>query len=325
MPLLNVDTATAVPETGIPLPLQQLLTPPAMAGAMTGTVVPAAADDQAAPGLQLALIESEAAAPLTKGQHGGLLSILQRTLNKPLAAQPPVSPAAQITDSLLPAAVPAAVLAPHPTVMASDAAVKSNAIDLLQMQLQPAPTPSLVASGVVESPLQQTGISLTSPLLSGQPIAPTIPGTLAPPPIATPIHQPQWNAELGSRVLWMVKQDVQTADIKLNPPHLGPLEVRVSMANDTVNVTFSSPHGLVRDALDAAMPRLRDMFMDNGLQLVNANVSNKSFSEQQNPGQGQQQSGGFGDYRADEPGGDSHEGEMMNTVLARLGLVDYYA
>ncbi len=316
-PLLNMEPANAVAENGMPLPLQQLLMPQAIAGAMIDGVTAEAAGEQAAPWLQLALIESEHAAPLIKGQDGGLVSLLQRTLNKSLVASPSTSPAVQTSDLPL----PAAVLGFHSTVMMNESAMNANAADMLQLQLQSVATPNLLTSGVTELSLQQAGVSLTSPLLAAQTAAASTPG--APPPITTPIHQPQWNAELGNRVLWMVKQDVQTADIKLNPPHLGPLEVRVSMANDNVSVTFSSHHGLVRDALDAAMPRLRDMLMDNGLQLVNANVSNKAFSEQQNPGQGQQQSRGFGGAQSDELGADSHEANVMNAAL--VGLVDYYA
>ena len=80
--------------------------------------------------------------------------------------------------------------------------------------------------------------------------------------------------------MWMVRQEVQSASIKLNPPHLGPLEVKVSFANDQVNVSFTSHHAPVREALDASMPRLREMLGDNGLQLGDANVTHRSFSDQ---------------------------------------------
>ena len=317
-PLLNIDPANVVAENGMPLPLQQLVMPPAIAAAMIGGVTAEAAGERADPRLKLALIESEQAASLVKGQDGGILSLLQRTLNKSLVAPPSLSP---VQTSDLP--LPATVLTLHSTVMINEPAMNATAADMLQMQLQSVATPNFLASGVTELSLQQTGVSLASPLLAAQTTVASTPGT--PPPIATPIHQPQWNADLGNRILWMVKQDVQTADIKLNPPHLGPLEVRVSMANDNVSVTFSSHHGLVRDALDAAMPRLRDMLMDNGLQLINANVSNKAFSEHQNPGQGHQQSPGFGNAQSAELGADSHEANLMNAPLVGLGLVDYYA
>lgn len=321
LPVLNVDPAIVTPEGGIPLPLQPLqplLTPPAIAGAAGEQ------QQQMMPQLQLALMESEEAAPLNKGHDGGLLSLLQRALNKPAPAPAMTAPVLQGAEASLQTAASAALPAVNPPVY--EAAVKSNTADLFQTQLQSVSTPSLISSAAHEFTYQPAGVGLTSPLPAGQPAAPALSGIPAPLPIATPIQQQQWGADLGNRVMWMVKQDVQTADIKLNPPHLGPLEVRVSMANDAVSVTFSSHHATVRDALDAAMPRLRDMLMDNGLQLANANVSNKPFSEHQNPGQGQQQNAGFGDYQSSgEFDGDAREGEVVNAALVRLGLVDYYA
>lgn len=321
LPVLNVDSAIVTPEGGIPLPLQPLqplVTPPAIAGA-------AGEQQQMMPQLQLALMESEEAAPLSKGHDGGLLSLLQRALNKPAPAPVMTAPVLQADAASLQTTASAALpaLSPPPVY---EAAIKSSTADVFQMQLQSVSTPGLISSAAHEFTYQPAGVGLTSPLSAGQPATPALPGIPAPLPIATPVQQPQWGADLGNRVMWMIKQDVQTADIKLNPPHLGPLEVRVSMANDGVSVTFSSHHATVRDALDAAMPRLRDMLMDNGLQLANANVSNKAFSEHQNPGHGQQQNTGFGDYQpSSEFDGDAREGDAVNAALVRLGLVDYYA
>jgi len=101
----------------------------------------------------------------------------------------------------------------------------------------------------------------------------------AAPPIAVPLQHAEWGDELSNRVTWMIRQDVQSASIKLNPPHLGPLEVKISVMNDQVNVSFSSHHAPVREALDASMPRLKEMLGDNGLQLGDANVTHRSFSE----------------------------------------------
>jgi hypothetical protein len=98
--------------------------------------------------------------------------------------------------------------------------------------------------------------------------------------IAVPLRHPEWSDELSNRVTWMIRQDVQSANVKINPPHLGPLEVKVSVMNDQVNVSFSSHHAPVREALDASIPRLREMLGDNGLQLGDANVSHRSFSDQ---------------------------------------------
>lgn len=105
--------------------------------------------------------------------------------------------------------------------------------------------------------------------------------------ISVPLNNPQWNEDLNNRVMWMVQHDVQSANIKINPPHLGPLEVQVSVNKDHVDVSFNSHHVLVKEALDASIPRLKEMMGNSGLQLGNANVTHHSFS-----GQNQQNSQG---------------------------------
>jgi flagellar hook-length control protein FliK len=97
----------------------------------------------------------------------------------------------------------------------------------------------------------------------------------------TPLRQPGWDQALGERVMWVVNQKFQGVELKLNPAHLGPIEVRVQMQNDQAQVSFVAQHGPVRDALEAALPRLREMFTANGFNLVDVNVSQHSFAEQQ--------------------------------------------
>lgn len=111
----------------------------------------------------------------------------------------------------------------------------------------------------------------------------------APAPMASPTLsldiQPQlnnaaWSKVMSSRVVWMAREGVQQAELRLNPAHLGPVEVRLSMQNDQTNVTFIASNAAARDALEQALPRLRDSFSENGLALNNAEVSHQGPSEQ---------------------------------------------
>jgi flagellar hook-length control protein FliK len=95
-----------------------------------------------------------------------------------------------------------------------------------------------------------------------------------------PLEQRGWSESLGHRVLWMVKQDHQIAQLRLNPPHLGPLELRVSVEQDEASIAFSAQHPAVRDALEAALPKLREMLNASGLTLGQVNISQQSFAEQ---------------------------------------------
>ena len=92
-----------------------------------------------------------------------------------------------------------------------------------------------------------------------------------------PVGQPGWGRELGSRVLWLAKDNQQYAELRLNPPHLGPLEVRISLQSDQgASLSFLSSHAAVRDAVAGALPQLREMLADGGFTLLDVNVSHHS-------------------------------------------------
>lgn len=82
-----------------------------------------------------------------------------------------------------------------------------------------------------------------------------------------------WPSAIAERVSWMVNGEQQFARLRLNPPNLGPLEVRVSVSQEQANVAFLAQHAAVREALEAALPRLRELFDQSSLQLVHADVS----------------------------------------------------
>ena len=141
-------------------------------------------------------------------------------------------------------------------------------------------------------------------------------------PVPLPITHPDWDQSLAQRVVWLVNQNVQGAELRINPPQLGPVEMRIVMNNDQATVSFTSQHAAVREALEAAVPRLRDMFSDNGLNLGNVNVSQHSFAQQRqdNPyTPGAAASSGYQDGAPVE----SPVSDTPARVLA--GLVDFYA
>lgn len=146
--------------------------------------------------------------------------------------------------------------------------------------------------------------------------------------VQTPVNNPNWGNEVSQKVVWLAGQDKQTAQLTLNPPHLGPLEVTLNIHGDQASAVFVSPHAEVRDALEKALPQLRDMMQDAGVQLGQANVSSESFRQAWNDGaasqggSGSRSSGGF-------TGGMGDEGDAMplpsRTLTSNLGLVDTFA
>ena len=98
--------------------------------------------------------------------------------------------------------------------------------------------------------------------------------------ITAHVASPGWDRGLGEKVLWMAGQQLQVAELHLNPPELGPLQITLTMNNDQASAQFVSQHASVREAIEAAMPRLREMLAEGGITLGNTNVGAESFREQ---------------------------------------------
>lgn len=95
-----------------------------------------------------------------------------------------------------------------------------------------------------------------------------------------PMDQPKWGGEFAQKIVWLTSQQNQVAEIHLNPAHLGPVEVTLSIMQDQATAQFSSPHLAVREAIEAALPRLREMMAESGIQLGNVMVGADSFQQE---------------------------------------------
>ena len=138
--------------------------------------------------------------------------------------------------------------------------------------------------------------------------------------IPLPVQQNGWGEQLGNRVAWLANQQIQSAELHLNPPQLGPIDVQIRMADNQASVEFGAHHALVRDAIESALPRLREMFAAQGLNLADVNISHQSFAHgRQQPATGEAQA------RADQDPAVAPPTALPAGAERVLGLVDLYA
>lgn len=138
--------------------------------------------------------------------------------------------------------------------------------------------------------------------------------------------QPGATEALNERIMMMRSKGIQTAEIRLDPPDLGSLEVRVRVSGDSTTIQFHSPNPSVREALEAQVNKLREMMEGAGVNLGQVDVSDQSLSE--NPGEAFASSGNAsgGKNGSDEDAAGSEHGEVVGGVTqSGLGLVDYFA
>lgn len=141
------------------------------------------------------------------------------------------------------------------------------------------------------------------------------------------VGTPHWDTGLGDKVVWMIGSQTQSAQLHLNPPNLGPLEIKLSMADGQANLTFVTQHVAVRDAIEAANPRLREMMGDSGISMGSVSVNVGSFTQQQ-PDQQQSSGNGSGNAFASTDNKDIGNVEPVTVTVQSLaddGLVNTFA
>jgi flagellar hook-length control protein FliK len=96
------------------------------------------------------------------------------------------------------------------------------------------------------------------------------------------------NADVGSadfsqgvanHVSMMLDNSVNSAKLQVNPPALGPIEVRITVQGDHAQVWMASHSAVTRDALQEATPQLREMLTSQGFAHVSVDISQRSFQE----------------------------------------------
>lgn len=96
----------------------------------------------------------------------------------------------------------------------------------------------------------------------------------------TPVRDQSWATDFNQKIVWLASNDKQVAQLSLNPPHMGPIEISLNLNKDGASAMFVSQHAEVREAIETALPRLREMLASAGIELGQANVSAESFRQQ---------------------------------------------
>ncbi len=228
------------------------------------------------------------------------------------------------------------------TALATATAKAANSVELAELETAvgagKADTPN--PSGKTEASQVDRGLSPAMAVPLADPISPAMAQASIAPKVdvnqvlETPVGHGPWREELGERILMLADRNSGTARFKLNPAHLGPLDVSIKVDGDGASIQFTSQNAGVREALEAAVPKLREML---GVQHIPLNEVVVLSPTQAVPADGRNQ--GFDFHR--QPGsaagsalpglgskvGDSSE--EMSTEPGRSsaasGLVNFFA
>jgi flagellar hook-length control protein FliK len=151
------------------------------------------------------------------------------------------------------------------------------------------------------------------------------------------IFKQEGQKQLAEKVRWMVNNKSASAEIRLDPPDLGGVNIKVSMSGDNAQVNFNVQSNAAKEALDQAVPRLREMLQEQGIELGQSSVEQDNSRQHGDNATGEfassENNSGNGTQMANETRNDANtsEDEAENTVIEQrisgssVGGIDYYA
>lgn len=147
------------------------------------------------------------------------------------------------------------------------------------------PVPAL--RGAASAPEMQADLSVAGPLPLQQAAFNNVLAATAPAAdkLTPQVGTSGWDQAVGQKVIWMAAGALSSASLTLNPPDLGPLQIALSIVNNQATVSFTAAQPEVRQALEAALPKLREMLGDAGIQMGQASVN--AGAPQQHGGHGE--------------------------------------
>lgn len=136
---------------------------------------------------------------------------------------------------------------------------------------------------------------------------------------AVNITRPEGHQQLTDKVRYMVSNQQMHADIRLDPPELGSMKVRVNLSGESASVNFVVQSQQAREVLEHNAPRLKELLEEQGIEL------GQSFVQQESDNQSGDTDGefaGMGSSEQDLP--DEGNVTEQRVVNGRLGGIDYF-
>lgn len=126
-----------------------------------------------------------------------------------------------------------------------------------------------------------------------------------------------WSAQVAERSAQLAFQNIQSAQLQLDPPELGPLSIKIHMHQDQAVVQFVTSNAQVKEALDGTMNRLRELLQEQGIDLLEADVRDESQSQGRERHAAADRNRDFGESL---PG----DAETAKTVIEVSSGIDYF-
>ncbi len=136
------------------------------------------------------------------------------------------------------------------------------------------------------------------------------------------------NDQVAEKVQMMMSKNLKNLDIRLDPPELGRMQIRMTMNSDLANVHFTVSNPQAREIIEQTLPRLREMLAQQGMQLADSSVQQQNSGQQQRGYSAAEQNkqGGFGRGFSGQTDEDFDGGVELNVnVTSPRDGISFYA
>lgn len=141
--------------------------------------------------------------------------------------------------------------------------------------------------------------------------------------LQSPVGTPHWRDEFADKVALMTRAGHQTAELSLHPAEMGPIEVRIRLDEGFATITFHVHQALTRDAIEEALPRLREMLGESGINLGQTTVGDQASGTE---GRDARQAGRSGANTENARNDDNTKLEPVRVMrLIARGNIDIFA
>ncbi|MBC3764994.1 flagellar hook-length control protein FliK [Neptunicella marina] len=143
---------------------------------------------------------------------------------------------------------------------------------------------------------------------------------------ATNLQKMEGLKQLVDKVQVMVNQRNMVADIRIDPPDMGTMQIRLHIANEQASVSFVVQNQHARDALEQSTPRLREMLSERGIELGQSNVRQENQQGRGAQSDGGQTSGGgqFAELDSNDNLDEPEVSQTLNVVNGAVNGIDYF-
>jgi flagellar hook-length control protein FliK len=173
-----------------------------------------------------------------------------------------------------------------------------------------------------------------APVAPGGPASPTAlaTGAAAQPGVAAPLQSPQWAGQFAQQFVSLTHSahpsGSHSAQLRLDPPNLGPLHVSININDNIAHAIFTSPHAAVRHAVENALPQLQQQLAQSGISLGQTSVNDQG-ARHDSPAGGSSSNAFRAPRAVDGLAGDAGAAVAMPAARARTtppdALVDIFA